>query len=125
MGDAIACCAFPFQILYIASSLGIFLGLAVLGIYMMLKSWNYNVDTFNLIPLISLSWSVFMASLAVLTFPSLMNMELAPKNVKEYNIVVCDTVGFVLVFATTKLLPFLIDELQFHGCMLHGTMHAN
>lgn len=58
-----------------------------------------------------------MASLAVLTFPSLMNMELAPKNVKEYNIVVCDTVGFVLVFATTKLLPFLIDELQFHGCM--------
>lgn len=84
---------------------------------MLLKSWNYSVDALNWIPLGALSWSVFMASLAVLTFPSLINMEILPKNIKEFGIVVCDTTGFVLVFTTTKILPFLIDKLQFHGCM--------
>lgn len=84
---------------------------------MLLKSWSYSVDELSWIPLVALSWSVFSASLAVLTFPSLINMEILPKNVKEFGIVICDTTGFVLVFATTKLLPLLIDKLKFHGCM--------
>lgn len=84
---------------------------------MMLKSWNYNVDVLNWIPLVSLSFSIFSSSMAVITLQFSFTSEILPKNLKEFGLAVCIALMYALIFAMTKLLPFLMNELKMYGCL--------
>lgn len=57
------------QFLYIISTLGAVIGFITLGVYMMMKSWHWNIDAFNWIPLASFSFIIFSASCAILSLP--------------------------------------------------------
>lgn len=104
------------------STIGLGLGLSILGVYMMLKSWNYAVDKLNWIPLLSLSFSIFTSSLAVHTNQFLVISETLPNNIKEFGIAVFITISYLLTFAMAKILPFLMSQLQFYGCMFLFTV---
>lgn len=108
---------FSFQFLFGASSIGTALGLITLGTYMMLKSWQYDVESFNLIPLISFSFVIFMASLAILTIPFLVISEIMPDNLKDFGVSFCMTILWSCQFLMLKFLPLLIKTITFHGSM--------
>lgn len=55
------------QLLYAVSTFGASIGFGVLGLYMMIKSWHYDVDCFNWVPVTSFSFIVFVQSLGVST----------------------------------------------------------
>lgn len=88
-----------------------------MGVYMMLKSWNICVDTFNWIPLASFSLAIFMASWAILPLPFLIISEVMSEKLKEFGMSMAMALMWFLAFTTTKLLPFLINTLGFHGSM--------
>lgn len=78
-----------FQPMLIISSLGTALGLIALATYMMLKSWNYAVEAYNWIPLVSFSYVLFMGSLAVLTMPFIVISEVMPAQIREFGVSLC------------------------------------
>lgn len=59
------------KFLFVVSTIGTAFGLITLGVYMMLASWKFNVEVYNWIPLAAFSFSIFIASWAVLTLPFL------------------------------------------------------
>lgn len=117
------------------------MGLTTLGVYMMLKTWGYDVEAFNWIPLASFSFSIFIASWAILTLPFLVisegnetkyiefnkltsikqNLsslsEVMPDKLKDFGTSFCMTLLWISQFIMLKFLPLLTDTLGFHGSM--------
>lgn len=99
------------------SSVGTALGLITLGVYMMLKSWDYAVESFNYIPIGSFSFVILIANLALTPLPFLVISEVMPNKLKNFGSSFCLTLVWILVFIMIKFLPFLMENLQFHGTM--------
>lgn len=106
-----------FQFLYITSTLGTAFGLITLGVYMMLKSWHWNIDAFNWIPLASFSVAIFSASLAIVTLQFTVIGEMMPENIKEYGVTICNSLLSFSAIITLKFLPLIVDMVGFHGSM--------
>lgn len=49
---------------------------------MMLKSWDYHVEPYNWIPIVSFSFVIFIASWAIASLPFMLIAEILPENVK-------------------------------------------
>lgn len=62
--------------LYIVSTIGTTLGLAVLGAYLLLKSLDYDVTSYNWISIVSLSFVVLVQSCAISTLPFVVAAEM-------------------------------------------------
>lgn len=87
------------------------------GVYMMLKSWNYDVQPYNWIPLASFSFCIFISSCAMLTLPFVIISEIMPEKLKDFGVSFSMSLLWILAFIMLKYLPFLIDLLSFHGSM--------
>lgn len=83
----------------------------------MLKSWNYDIDAYNWIPVASFSFVIFICSLAVLTLPSVVIAEIMPENIKDFGVSFCGICSWIFTFISVKYLPFLIELVTFHGSM--------
>lgn len=105
------------QILYIVSTIGASFGFGILGLYMMLKSWNYDVDCINWVPITTFSFIVFVQSLGVSTLSLTVTAEVMPENVKEFGISLSNVVLAICGFLVLKFMPTLSDALGFHFTM--------
>ncbi|XP_055301605.1 facilitated trehalose transporter Tret1-like [Sitodiplosis mosellana] len=105
------------RFLYIASTIGTALGLVTLGAFMVLKSWQYDVEFFNWIPIVSFSFIAFMASWALLGLPFVVISEIMPEKLKDFGATICQTLKWSLGFLIPKYFPILINLLGFHGTM--------
>lgn len=131
------------RFLFAISTIGTAFGLITLGVYMMLKSWKFEVDDYNWIPIASFSFGIdfvrflirgsnfvvifachlqtfsviFIASWAILTLPFLVISEIMPMKLKEFGASFCMTLLWSFAFIIIKYLPLLTDVLQFHGTM--------
>lgn len=92
-------------------------GLISLGMYMMLKSWQYHVESVNWIPIVSFSFIIFIASWGVASLPFLIIAEIMPENVKDFGAAFCTALMCCFTFIVVKCLPLLTDILEFHGTM--------
>lgn len=88
-----------------------------MGVYMMLKSLNYDVETFNFIPIASFSFVIFVASLGILTLPLIVISETMPEKIKDASVSFCMSLLWIFSFIAIKYLPLLMDLLGFHGSM--------
>lgn len=94
------------------------MGLTTMGIYMMLKTWNYDVDPFNWVPVVSISFTIFIGSWAILTLPFVCIAEIMPEGpVKDFGVSFCTFLMWFMSFLTIKYLPFLNEIFEFHGTM--------
>lgn len=62
------------KLLIALSSMAMALGLAVLGVYMNLKSWDVDVTAFSWLPLVSFSFVVFVSQIGVLSLPFIVSL---------------------------------------------------
>lgn len=100
------------------SGFGTALGLIVLAVYMMLKTWNIPVDEFNWIPLASYGFANFTASLGMQTLTIPIISEIMPEKIKNITVSFCMTLLSILQMLTSKYLLFMFDALGFHWAML-------
>lgn len=97
--------------------MGASIGFGVLGLYMMLKSWSYEVDCINWLPITTFSFIVFVQSLGVSTLSLTVTAEVMPESVKEFGITLSNIVLAVCGFLVLKFMPAISDSLGFHFTM--------
>lgn len=100
-----------------SSAIGVALGQTVLGVYMMLKSWNIDVTAFSWIPVISFSSVVFVSMLGILSLPFLLLAELTPEKIKDGSVAFCMAISWIFSFITIKYLPLLNELGGFQSSM--------
>lgn len=120
----IATCSVPYLIeragrkpMYIISTIGSTVGLCVLGVYIMLESWHDHVESFNWIPIVSLSATVAVQALATSTLELTVTSEILPENLREYGLPFCNAFLGAGAFAVLKLSPMLDDWIGLHGTL--------
>lgn len=67
--------------LLLISTLGLALGTCVAGLYSFLYTRKLNLDAFNFIPVVSLSFAIFVASIGIVPIPYILAAELFPSKV--------------------------------------------
>lgn len=103
--------------LLVVSNTGTAFGLITLGVYMMLRSWSFDIEQFNWIPLASFSFIIFVVALGILTVPIILMSEIMPERIKDAGVSLCMTLLWAFSFTAIKCLPLLIGLLEFHGIM--------
>lgn len=88
------------------------MGMIPLGIFMMLKSWQYDVQLFNWVPIVS--YSVVMFS-AVLTPSGIVIAEIMPENQKNFCATLCFTLLCIVSFIVPKFFPLATKFVGIHG----------
>lgn len=101
----------------IVSATGTALGLVVMGVYSMLKSFDYDVDAFNWIPIFSFSFVIFISNCGILTLTFLIITEVMPEELKNFGTSFCTQMIWLFAFLILKYLPFLTANLGMHGSM--------
>lgn len=106
-----------FQTLYIISTFGSTVCFITLGIYMMFKTWNYDVSSYSWISIASLGSVIFIQSLAVSSMSLSVTAELMPLSIRSFGIPFCNTVLGIAAFLVLKVvLP--ITEMIGLGTMV-------
>lgn len=99
------------------SNIGTAIGLIAMGVYVMLKSWSFEVDAMNWISLASFSFVILAVSLGILSVPIIVISEIMPEKIKDAGVSISMTLLWAFSFTAIKCLPFLIEILGFHGSM--------
>lgn len=99
------------------STIGTAFGLGTLGTYVLLKSWDYDVEAYNWIPIVSFSFVVFVAALAVMSLPFVVISEIMPERLKDFGASFCMTLIWSFAFIAVKYLPILTETVGFAGTM--------
>lgn len=103
--------------MFLVSTAGTALGLAVLGAYFWLDLNGIDVSAFNWVPVTSFSFVFFISNCAVLTLPFLFISEVMPAQVKDFGIAFCMVLLGAFSFVILKYLPLLMITFGMHGSM--------
>ncbi|XP_055326316.1 facilitated trehalose transporter Tret1-2 homolog isoform X3 [Sitodiplosis mosellana] len=103
--------------LYAVSNIGTALGLIVLGTYIILKSQGYPVEHFNWVPVISFSFTIFVAALGIVSLPLTLFSEIMPEKMKDFGVTSFLTLMWFSSFLLIKYLPMLTKSLGFDMSM--------
>lgn len=69
------------KVLFVTSCLGIFLGLSALGTHGLLKAKHYDLTEYFWVPVVSLSFVIFIAAIGILPLPFVIISEILPQKV--------------------------------------------
>lgn len=108
---------FFFQILFAISNIGTAFGFIVFGVYMVFKTRDYPVEDFLWVPIMSISFVSFIASLGIVSLPLLVFSEVVPEKVKDFGMGVYLTASWLASSMIIKYLPIMIDSLGFDVTM--------
>lgn len=105
------------KILYMISTIGSISGYIVFGLYMLFKSWQYDVEAFTWIPLVSLSFVILIQSFAISTLALSCIAELLPEHLREFGVSFCNAILGTSSFIILKSFLFLMRTLGLHGVL--------
>lgn len=90
----------------------------MLGTYLLLQSWGYEVSHLNWIPIVCCSFVVLAQSLGVSTLSYTVTAEVMPENIKEVGITISNIVLGVTATLVLQFMNNLDDAIGQHGTML-------
>lgn len=99
------------------STAGTTFGLTILGTYLTFKSLHYDVTAFSWVSFLSLSFVVFIQSIAVSTLSFTVAAELLPENLRELGASICNTVLATFSFVVLKCMLAASELVGLHGLM--------
>ncbi|CAD7088651.1 unnamed protein product [Hermetia illucens] len=105
------------RLLLSLSAVGTGVGEACLGLYLYCKILGYNVEAVNWLPIVSISFVIFVASLGVLTLPFVVLAEIAPPKIRGVAVSLCMITFWIFAFLSIKYVPIMMVFLGLHSCM--------
>lgn len=106
------------KILLFISMTGITLGLTVCGLFSYFSiETNYDVSAFAIIPVISLSFVIFMACIGILSIPYVICAEIIPTKLRSHGSAFCMITLLITAFIILKFFPILSIVLELYGCL--------
>lgn len=90
--------------LYLVSAMGTALGLIVMGGYSFLKLKNFDVSSFGIVPVISLSFVIFIASCGILPLAFIIISEILPQKLRSFATSLCMVILWTFAFIVIQVL---------------------
>ncbi|XP_055641728.1 facilitated trehalose transporter Tret1-like [Toxorhynchites rutilus septentrionalis] len=105
------------KVLYIVSAFCSAIGLAAMGAHAYLKASGYDVSMISWVPVASLSFVIFIASMGILPLTFVILSEILPPKLRSFGASLCTTFLWVVSFIVVKYFPVMVEVLGMHGCM--------
>ncbi|XP_052892327.1 facilitated trehalose transporter Tret1-like [Anopheles moucheti] len=102
---------------YIATSFFAAIGLFAMGTHGYLKSQHVDVSAINWIPVASLSFVIFIASVGMLPLTFVILSEILPPKVRSLGGSLCTAFLWTISFLVVKYFPVTVELIGLHGCM--------
>ncbi|KAL7010870.1 hypothetical protein ACKWTF_013985 [Chironomus riparius] len=105
------------KILMSVSCLGSGLSLLALASYSYVDI-NFEVsNNLNWIPIVSLSFTIFLNSIGISSLPFMIVTELVPQKIREATVMICMALITTFAFVNLKVYPPLVEIINLYGCM--------
>lgn len=101
--------------LLLISTIGIALGHIIFGVYTYLNVLGYDVGGFAWVPVVSFSFTIFIASLGLMGLPYLVIAEIIPPKLRSMGSMACMIQMWVTGVIMLKFLPLIAEVLGMHG----------
>ncbi|EDS32412.1 sugar transporter [Culex quinquefasciatus] len=105
------------KVLYIVSSFGSAIGLGMMGVHAYLAVSGFDVSKISWLPVASLSFVIFIASVGILPLTFVILSEILPQKLRSFGGSLCTTFLWVVSFIVVKYFPVMVEVLGMHGCM--------
>ncbi|XP_053697379.1 facilitated trehalose transporter Tret1-like [Sabethes cyaneus] len=105
------------KVLYIITAFGSAIGLSAMGVHAYLKVIGFDVSVISWVPVASLSFVIFIASVGMLPLTFVILSEILPHKLRSFGGSMCTTFLWVVSFIVVKYFPVLVEVLGMHGCM--------
>ncbi|XP_035795544.1 facilitated trehalose transporter Tret1-like [Anopheles albimanus] len=102
---------------YIVTSFLAAIGLFAMGTHGYLKSQRIDVSAINWIPVASLSFVIFIASVGLLPLTFVILSEILPPKVRSLGGSLCTAFLWTISFLVVKYYPVMVELVGLHGCM--------
>ncbi|KFB46231.1 AGAP008900-PA-like protein [Anopheles sinensis] len=103
--------------LYICTSFFAAVGLFAMGTHGYLKSQHIDVSVINWIPVASLSFVIFIASVGMLPLTFVILSEIMPPKIRSLAGSLCTAFLWIVSFLVVKYFPATVELIGLHGCM--------
>ncbi|KAJ6645371.1 Facilitated trehalose transporter Tret1 [Pseudolycoriella hygida] len=104
--------------LLIVSSIGTSIGLFAMGTYAFLTYSNPNgYPDLNWVPVVCISFTVFLAYIGLLPLIFVVIMEVLPAKARESYATLCLSLVSLFIFLVVKCYPVAAERFQMHSCM--------
>lgn len=105
------------KVLLLISGSGSAVGLTVMGIFSYLFESGYDVSGLNWVPVVSLSFVIFIASIGLIPIPYVIIAEVLPQKIRLIGTTICTTTVSLWAAIILNQFPYLLVNLHLYGCM--------
>lgn len=105
------------KLLLIISTTGMGIGYTILGIYSYMNLHGYDTSSYFYIPIISLSFTIFVGCIGVCTIPFVMLSEVVPLKIRSQGSIISLTAYLISGTIILGYFPILVDTLELYGCV--------
>lgn len=105
------------KILLAVSAGGVTIGLFITGVFTYLNQNVYNLSQFAIIPVISLSFVIFMACIGIFTVPFIVIAEILPLRLRMHVTIICLNVLLIAGFLVMKFSPVIVESIEMCGAL--------
>lgn len=101
----------------IVSSFGSCIGSASLGTYSYLQLHGYDLSFIAWVPIVSLSFSILLASIGILCLNFVIVGEVMPQKIRGIGTTICLCILSIEAFTALKVFPVILEIVHLYGCM--------
>lgn len=105
------------KVLMLVSSGGAALGLLSTGLYALLAYKGFDVEALHLVPVIGLSFYIFIAAIGMLPVPYVYVAEIFPQRLRRIGCTLCTSTISMCAIVQLKMFPLMLAQIGLHGCM--------
>lgn len=105
------------KVLMLISSGGAALGLLSTGVYALLAYKGFDVDALHMVPVVGLSFYIFISAIGMLPVPYVYVAEIFPQRLRRIGCTMCTSTISMCAIVQLKMFPLMLAEIGLHGCM--------
>ncbi|XP_055304280.1 facilitated trehalose transporter Tret1-like, partial [Sitodiplosis mosellana] len=105
------------KFLNIMSLVGSALGLFAVSLYHYLNINGYDLSSYQWVPVLSLSFVIFISAAGIIALSLVCSIEYLPSKIRTPGMAFIGFAFNITTFTSVKLLPFLLEVIDLHGCM--------
>lgn len=105
------------KMLLLISCAGSACALSATGAYSYASTHGYAVTDWNALPVVSLSFFIFVSSVGLTPVPYVLVSEVLPPKIRRLGATLCVCTVSVYSFVMLRYFPVMLNEFQLYGCM--------
>lgn len=105
------------KVLMLVSSGGAAVGLLSTGVYSLLSYKGYDVQALHLVPVLGLSFYIFICAIGMLPVPYVYVAEIFPQRIRRIGCTMCTSTISVCAIVQLKTFPLMLAGIGLHGCL--------